>query len=170
MNETEIWVLLEEFPYYKVSNLGRIARTDVDKEMQVSYTQHGHAKITLMDCSEERRTRSVALMVARAFVVPEYPNCDKVIVKNMDYSDVRASNLAWRPDGFAWEYAHQFKVPAPLHYQNLAVADLVHEKQYPNIIEAAADQGLLFKDIWHSTYSGDTCFPTRSIFVVISPT
>lgn len=105
--------------------------------------------------------------MATAFVEREYPNCDHVIIKNRDFMDLRAENLAWRPDGFAWEYANQFSRPPLLHYTNLAVADIVHEIEYPNIVEAAGYQGLLFKDIWHSTYSGDETFPTRSIFIVV---
>lgn len=168
MDYEEVWVPIEGHPGYIVSNYGRISREGrTDHPMSVSRTSFGHSKIGLLDEEGARRTRSAAVLVARAFVEPEYPNCDHVIVKNMDYDDLRAENLAWRPDGFAWEYANQYKKQPPLHYVNLPVADLVHEIQYPNIVEAAAHQGLLFKDIWHSTYSGDETFPTRSIFVVV---
>lgn len=168
MHEEEIWAVLPDFPDYKVSNMGRVAGMYKSSLMRVHTTQYGHAKINMVDCTKQRRTRSVALLVANAFVEPEYPDCDHVIVKNMDYADLRAVNLAWRPDWFAWKYAHQFKIQAPVHYHNLRVVDVVHGLTYLNIIEAAADQGLLFHDIWRSTYTGDECYPARSIFEVIS--
>lgn len=168
MDGTEVWAPVEGHPDYVVSNRGRIAKAGrEDRPMRVSQTTTGHGKIGLVDHSGVRRTRSAAILVAQAFVIPECDNCDKVIVKNMDYADLRADNLAWRPDGFAWEYANQFKRPVPVHYTNLPVADVVHEITYPNIMEAAGYQGLLFKDIWRSTYTGDETFPTRSIFVVV---
>lgn len=168
MDTPEVWVEIEDHPGYVVSNLGHIAKAGrEDRPMRVSLTTTGHSKIGLLDRFGERKTRSAAILVAQAFVEPEHPHCDKVIVKNMDYGDLRAENLAWRPDGFAWEYANQFKRPIPIHYTNLSVADVVHEITYPNIMEAAGYQGLLFKDIWRSTYTGDETFPTRSIFVVV---
>lgn len=168
MDYPEVWTEIEGHPGYIVSNYGRISRPGrTDHPMSVSRTMAGHNKIGLLDCDGARRTRSAAVIVATAFVQPEYDNCDHVIIKNMDYDDLRAENLAWRPDGFAWEYANQFKRQPPLHYVNLKVADIVHEVEYPNIVEAAAHQGLLFKDVWRSTFTGDETFPTRSIFVVV---
>lgn len=168
MDGTEVWAPVEGHPDYVVSNLGHIAKMGrEDRPMRISRTLAGHGKIGLLDEWGERRTRSAAVLVATAFVQPEYENCDHVIIKNMDYDDLRAENLAWRPDGFAWEYANQFKRQPPLHYVNLKVVDIVHGVEYPSIIEAAGHQGLLFKNIWRSTFTGDETFPTRSIFVVV---
>lgn len=166
--EDEVWAPIEGHPGYVVSNYGQIAKMGrEDRPMRISQTVTGHAKIGLLDEWGERKTRSAAVLVATAFVEREQDNCDNVIIKNMNYTDLRAENLAWRPDGFAWEYANQFNRQIPRHYVNLQVADIVHEIQYPNIMEAAGQQGLLFKDVWRSTYTGDETFPTRSIFVVV---
>jgi len=168
MDYPEVWVPISGHPGYIVSNYGRVSKeARIDHPMSISRTMAGHAKIGLIDETGFRRTRSVAVLVAEAFVEPEYPNCDRVIVKNMDYDDLRAENLAWRPDGFAWEYSNQFKHEPLRHYVNLRVADIIHEIEYQNIIEAATHQGLLFKDVWRSTYSGEEVFPTRSIFTVV---
>lgn len=164
--EEERWAQLEEFPNYQVSSFGRVLRTGAAAPMSIHTTQHGHAKLNLYDENGDRYTRSVAKLVAAAFCSRPYPDCDTVIVKNMDYMDLRAENLAWRTEGYAWKYANQFKQQPFVHYLNLRVTDTTKKVEYKNIVEAAIDNGLLFEEIWVATYTGNAAYPSMSRFVI----
>lgn len=157
---------IEEFPDYEVSNLGHVFRVGTDHPMSISYTAHGHAKITLSD-GRERKTRSVALLVAQAFVEPPHPVCDHVMVLNGDHHDLRPENLVWRPRHFVWHYSRQFKVPTPLYCTTLSVEEVQTGRTWDNIVEASMACGLLMEDVWRSTYSGDPVFPLMTQFRVI---
>lgn len=162
----EQWATIKEFPRYEISDQGRVFNTLGRHEMSVSYTNHGHAKITLCDDYGQRFTRSVGMLVADAFVEAPSLLCDQLIVLDGDLTNIRASNLAWRPRGFAWQYAHQLKKQHPIYYHNLRVRNVVTYEDYKNIIEAGMTEGLLFDDIWRSTYTGARIFPHGSVFVV----
>lgn len=166
--EEEEWRTIPEFPTYSVSNLGNIFNTRDGHPMRNSRTQHGHVKITLVsEWDGARHTRSVAQLVAEAFV--ERPNvlCDQVVEMDGDLANVAASNLAWRPRWFAWKYARQVRTDQPMHYKNLPVVDLTTGVVYGSIVEAGIANGLLFKDIWESTYSRKPVFPYGSVFEVV---
>jgi hypothetical protein len=164
----EEWRPVEEFSNYHVSNFGNIYNVLNDHPMRTSVTSFGHKKITLLSEWDGRRyTRSVAQLVAQAFVIPPNIFCDQIIVLDGDFNNVAAYNLAWRPRWFAWKYTRQLKTPQPLHYRNLPVDNIVNDEYYENIIQAGMTEGLLFDDIWRSTYSGDPVFPHNSVFEVV---
>ncbi len=109
-NEQEVWQTIPDFPSYLISNLGRVYNTKHDMIMRTSFTNFGHVKITLkIDKLSERFTRSVAQMVAEAFLEPPNWKCDQVIILDGDFSNVAASNLAWRPRWYTWKYTRQLK-------------------------------------------------------------
>lgn len=163
----EEWRSILEFTNYDISNLGNVWNRKLDRKMSVSCTNHGHAKITLTDFDGKRYTRSVALLVAEAFV--DAPNllCDTVMLLDGDLTNVRADNLAWRPQWFAWKYTRQLKQQQPRHYNNLAVMNTHDEIVYDSIMHAAKAEGLLAQDIWESTYRGKPVFPYGSVFEIV---
>lgn len=160
------WRTIPEFPRYEISDQGEIYNCHYRQMMRTSLSNHGHVKITLTDDVGCRHTRSVALLVAEAFVPAPNRRCDYLIVLDGDLQRVEASNLAWRPRWFAWKYTHQLKVDPPHHYRNLPVHDLVNNYVYNSIIEAGIEEGLLFDDIWRSTYMESEVFPTGAVFEV----
>lgn len=164
----EEWVEIFGFSDYAVSNLGRIFNRRTERLMSTSRTNHGHVKITLaMDGTRRRFTKSVGVLVADAFVPAPNILSDTLVLLDGDLGNVAASNLAWRPRGFAWKYAHQLKVPQPIYYQNLAVFNSVRNVEYVSIVHAGMHEGLLFDDIWRSTYSGAAIFPNGSVFEIV---
>lgn len=164
----EVWKPISEFPNYEISNFGLIYNKRRGTIMRASRTNYGHTKITLLsDWDGERYTRSVAQLVAEAFVEPPTPLCSQVVVLDGNLENVAAENLVWRPPGFAWRYSHQLRTPQPNHYKNLPVINLVTGAIYESIIEAGMSEGLLFDDIWKSTYNGMATFPDRGIFEVL---
>lgn len=163
----EEWREIPEFPYYQISNLGNVYNQRFEHMMRTSLSTHGHPKVTLTFRYGWRVTRSVALLVAQAFVEPPDDISDQLIRLDGDITNMRADNLAWRPQSFAWNYMHQLKHEAPLHFRNLKVRNLMTGVRYESIVEAGMTEGLLFVDIWRSTYSGSPCYPHGSVFLVI---
>ncbi len=78
-----------------------------------------------------------------------------------------ADNLAWRPERFAWLYTRQMKKPQPVYYKNLEIHNHTTDRYYESIIDAGITEGLLFADIWRSTYTGETVFPYGHQFEVV---
>lgn len=162
----EEWRLIPEFPDYEISNFGVIYNRRTQAEMRTSLNNFGHPKIGLVDEEKVRYTRSVALLVAQVFVIAPSILCDTVIHLDGDPQNVRADNLAWRPSGFAWRYRRQLHKRQPLHYQNLKIIDLMTGEIWPSVIELGMAEGLLFDDIWRSTYMGTEVYPHRHIYEV----
>lgn len=167
--EEELWSIIPEFPNYQVSSLGRIFNRKTERLIQSTVTNHGHGKVNLYHAFNPSvsKTRSVAKLVAEAFVVPPNILCDEVVVLDGDYSNLRADNLVWRPTSFAWLYTRQLKEPKPLHYRNLRVNNISVMRAYDSIIEAGMTEGLLFADIWMSIHNGKEVFPYGHRFDVV---
>jgi hypothetical protein len=164
----ELWSIIPEFPDYQVSSLGRIFNRKNETIVKTTFTNHGHPKVSLYyPFTLGRKTRSLSKLVAEAFV--EQPNilCDEVIVLDGNYANIVAENLAWRPTSFAWKYVRQLKEPQPAHYRNLRVNNISVMRAYDSIIEAGMTEGLLFEDIWMSTYNGKPVFPYGHQFDVV---
>lgn len=162
----EHWRTIMEFPKYEISDLGNIYNTVGGQMMRTSRTNFGNTKITLTDYDGSRHTRSVPLLVAQAFVKPPNYLSDYLMVLDGNLANVVADNLAWRPRGFAWEYTRQLKQLQPSHYGNLPVRNTSTGAEYDSIIDAGIAEGLLFKDIWRSTYSGERTYPFGHTFEI----
>ncbi len=164
----ERWRTIPEFSNYLISDLGRVYNTKKDIFMRTSLTNHGHVKLTFKDdWSDDRYTRSIALLVAEAFVEPINFMCDSLIILDGNFLNVAATNIAWRPRHHAWKYSRQLKVHQPIYYKNLEVHNLVTDSYYDSIIEAGMIEGLLFEDIWRSTYTGAALFPQGFSFEIV---
>lgn len=159
------WAVIDEFPDYEVSDFGLIFSVRRKIVMKTTQNNYGNLKINLIN-SYGRQTRSVAPLVARAFVVPPDHSSVSVILLDGNKRNVAADNLEWRPHSFAWEYARQLRTPQPRHILNLKVTNVLTGEEYSNIESAGMAEGLLFKDIWRSTHQGSECYPTRAIFEV----
>lgn len=164
--DDEVWAVIEEFPNYRISNHGNVINAKRGILMCTSVSNYGHAKISLSE-GGSRHTRSIALLVAQAFVEAPDILCDSVVVLNGNLDDVRASNLVWRPAWFAWQYARQLRCIPPHHYETLPVLNETTGQTYESIVDAGMTEGLLFSDIWMSTYTGKQVYPHRYTFKIV---
>src|ERR1700759_870830 len=92
----EVWVGIEGFPNYSVSNFGRV-RSDWTERILVAYpNQSGLVQVGMM-ANGKQYHRSVPLLVMKAF--SEQPNgaFDTPINKDGDRSNNTLDNLEWRP-------------------------------------------------------------------------
>lgn len=161
----ERWKVIQEFPDYQISSLGRVYNERLGIMMRVSINNHGHKKISLRR-NRFRNTRSVAQMVATAFVEPPNEFCDHVVVLDGDFANIKAENLVWRPARFAWKYARQLKSWQPARFHNLSVRNITTGAEYKSIYEAGVTEGLLFEDIWRSTYRHESIYPYGHVFEI----
>ena len=162
----EEWKIIPEFPDYLISNLGNVYNRKRHHILQTNKNNYGHLKINLV-FNGKTYTRSVAFLVAQAFVEPPNYRCDHLIVLDGILENVEASNLAWRPRSVAWKYTHQLKQYQPTYILNLPVQNINTGKKYSCIMEAGINEGLLFADIWRSTYTGDRTYPYGHVFEII---
>jgi hypothetical protein len=96
---TEVWKVIQEFPDYAVSNLGRVKRTTWDRSNRPPKILKGepnHAGYTMVALYRpgKRQWKRVSRLVAMAFLEPDFFR-DQVNHKNGDKADDRAQNLEW---------------------------------------------------------------------------
>jgi hypothetical protein len=167
MAEEELWTRCPGFPLYEVSTSGKIFNLETNREMSVRPNNHGHPKISLMELGGTRRTVSVAKLIAEAFCPRPTEDCNQLIRLDGDFGNLTAANLAWRPPKFAWKYTRQMKEQQPLYFRNLPVVNDQTGVEYTSIVDAGITEGLLFEDIWWSTYTGNKVFPAACTFKII---
>lgn len=160
----ELWSIIPEFPDYAVSNLGKIRNIYSNREYTTTINNWGHVKISF---GPERITRSVAVLVAEAFVEPPDELSTSIIHLDGNFENVRFDNLAWRPMSFSWYYTRQFKKQQPLHYKNIPVLNLDLYVEYECVIKAGTTEGVLFDDIWDSTWRGRRPYPFHYKYQIV---
>lgn len=164
----EVFRRIPEFPNYEISNLGNVYNVRRRQIMRTSINNYGHVKISLVSqYTGIRHTRSVARLVAEAFVKRPTFLCDQVMVLDGDFTNLASTNLTWRPEWFVWRYTHQLKTPQPIHYKNLSVANITTGDVYDSIVDAGVSEGMLFEEIWESTYTGKSVFPYRFVYQIV---
>jgi len=160
----ELWSRIPEFPDFSVSNFGRIWNNRRNREQMTSVNNWGHVKTSF---GPERITRSVGLLVAEAFCEPPDELSNAIIFLDGNFLNVRSDNIMWRPTSFAWCYTRQLKKLQPLHYRNIPVLNLDLRVEYECIIEAGMTEGVLFDDIWDSTWRGRRPYPFHHKYRIV---
>ena len=161
------WAELDEFPDYAVNTDGEIANMKSGMPRKVSVNQQGIVKISLYR-GRELITRSVAVIVAEAFVEGQTPHWNTPIHLDGNKLNCAARNLMWRPRWFAVQYHKQFFEDV-FHNANVEFEDLETGRQYYSIKEACVAHGLLHKDVYNS-FANQTYVPTtRQQFRLLEP-
>ena len=152
----EEWVRLNEFPMYKISNLGNIMNDHSKRPVAKSLTKQGGVKVGLVRDGKQF-TRSVSVLVARIFVPGEDDQFNTPIHLDSDQRNCEATNLVWRPRWFAYKYHQQFTYvnqdAIELYSLMGPVIDIDARVIYQTVLETAQSNGLLMLDIHlNSTY------------------
>jgi len=124
-------------------------------------------KAIISDVDGKRHTKSVAQLVALAFVEAPTGLCDQVVVLDGDHRNTAAYNLAWRPAWFAWKYSRQLKTLQPAQFENLTIRCVNNGAIYSSVVDAGMKEGLLFQDVWRSTFTRAEIFPGGLVFEVV---
>lgn len=158
------WHELEEFPDYAVSEQGDIANIKTGMPRKLSINGQGIVKITLYNEQKQLVTRSVARMVAEAFVPrPDLDAFDTPIHMDGELTNCRADNLVWRPRWFAIKYHKQFR-NAEFHAARGAFIDLDTEEVYDSIKDICVRNGVFWQDVIKCVTEETFVFPTWQKF------
>lgn len=161
VDQYEIWHDLVEFPGYSVSNWGRVLNTRTGVCMKTTRNSNGVPIVGLMKNTTQHK-RSLALLVATAFVPHQNESFDTPINLDGDRLNNHADNLMWRPLWFARKYTRQFTdnhatIDAPIE-------DVETRVQYENSMAAAVTHGLLDTEIYIAMMTNTYVWPTGQIF------
>lgn len=156
------WVEIEEFPDYSVSDEGMVRNDRFGRLMHLTINQQGVVKVGLSR-GNEQFTRSVALLVAKAFLpTPANLNFNTPINLDGDRTNNAVDNLMWRPRWFAIKYHSQFK-KQHLSF-NVPIMDISTGERFKNSFEAAVQFGLLEEDVALAIINRTYVFPTYQEF------
>lgn len=156
------WQQIRSFPGYSVSDTGHVRNDDNGRIMAKLINQSGVVNVGLTK-NKVQYKRSVALLVADAFLVPpRHQTFTTPINLNGDRTDNTVENLLWRPRWFATKYFHQFR-SGPVS-PVLAVEELNTHEQFESSWIAATSYGLLDVDVRVSTISLTEVWPTYQRF------
>ena len=161
----EEWKEIDGFPDYVVSSMGNVKRSSTGRVLAYKVNQYGVVYVGLMRAYKQRQ-RSVALLVANAFLERPSEVMDTPINLNGDRYDNRVVNLAWRPRWFAVHYNRQFKHP----YENPItepIVDYHNHVVYANSNHAAIQNGLLERDVVLSILNNTVVWPTFQKFMLV---
>lgn len=153
----ENWALIKEFPEYRVSDRGRV-RKDGDRGFLQHHINQREIVYVSLRAAGFQYNRSVAKLVAEAFLQKPNENFDSVINMDGDRSNVEVSNLLWRPRWFAYQYHRQFnhnKIHSPKK-----IVDLDTGMVFDNSYECAIACGLLEAEIIINIMNNEKMWPT----------
>ena len=154
----EEWKVIEDFPDYSVSTLGRVRNDHTGRILHHKVNQSGLVFVGLRrDLHQEQR--SLPLLVARAFLEDPPPSFDTPITINGDREDCRVYNLMWRPRWFSIQFNQQFK-ERYFGALDLPIRAVDTDEIFENTLEVAMRFGLLERDVVLSINNGTVVWPT----------
>jgi hypothetical protein len=160
-SDEERWSEISNFPSYSISSKGRVMNTDTNCVMSVTSKPNGLLMVGMMQAGLQRK-RSLALLVANAFVPRVTASFDTPIHLNGDRSDNHYTNLAWRPLWFARKYMAQFEDNHQTY--NEPIEDVETGEYYKNSMEASIANGVLDGEIRLSMMNNTFVWPTGQVF------
>lgn len=157
----EQWRQIEDFYFYSVSDHGRVLALEKEKLVPTRNNLQGFEMVTINDDNFHQKTRSVAILVAKAFLPPPRNSAyNSIIHLNGDRSDCRVMNLMWRPRWFALRY-HQMFDREPIRV-SVYIPKL--NKVYFSLREACTTHGLIEMDTYIAMINNEPCFHYGWIF------
>ena|SRR5215471_5456036 len=161
----EMWKPIPKFRGYSISDQGQV-RSDKSGRILAQFENGYNLACVAMMQEGERRSRSVPLLVANAFIPrPSLETFDTPINLNGDRWDNRVENLMWRPRWFAVKYNRQsspweYGIPVPME-------DRFTGEVSANSFECAKRYGLLENDLVISTLNYQPVWPTYQEFRIL---
>jgi predicted DNA binding CopG/RHH family protein len=144
MNEQ--WRVIEEFPEYKISNLGNVCCIQSGRLFQLSKNKFNYSYVHIIPLGGNKPiTKTVHRLVAKAFI-PNPENKPHINHKNGIKCDNRAINLEWCT---AKENRHHAEITG-LHGRNIKL-NLIHirleSKDLDRIKKLADKKGLKYQQL-----------------------
>jgi hypothetical protein len=160
----EKWKKIEDFPSYSVSSFGRVRNDDTQSLVALTENQSGIIKVALQRGPRDQVNRSVALLVAKAFLPPPATEHFTTPIHLDGFkANNNVDNLVWRPRWFAVRFHQQFDKDHRL-YTRRPFVDIETGEPFRDGLDAARKYGLLDKDIMLSIANNTYVFPTHQRF------
>ena len=166
--ESDDWVPVAGFPGYSINPLGQVSRDSTGRLLMPRYNQYGVPYVGLMR-DWQQCSRSLPLLVARAFLPRPSNIFDTPIQIDGDRSNCKADNLMWRPRWYAIQYNRQFEdrydkaINAPIRAVN-------EGERFSNSLDAACRYGLLEREVVLSIVNRTPAWPTYQYFELVTMT
>lgn len=163
----EQWLSVEGFENYAVSNLGAVRNVRRDHLLSPSINRQGIAKVTLFDSEGRATSRSIATLVASAFLERhEKPAFTTPIQLDGDRTNCHIENLMWRPRWFAVDYHRQFYNETFRFRKLNPFYDMETEEVFEDYIKPCTTYGLFWRHVALSFMNDgrETVFPTWQRF------
>jgi NUMOD4 motif-containing protein len=154
---SEEWAPIAGFPRYAVSNWGSVMNTETETILAPTRNREGIAKIGMFD-GRHYTTRSIAVLVAKAFVPPDEEWFNAPIHRNGDKMDCHADNLLWRPRWHAVHFHQQFHHPS--FHRHVRLENLKTGERYRLLADPCMQYGLRYVDVIMSYTNHEPAFPT----------
>lgn len=138
----EEWRIVEEFPNYACSNLGKIKSLKSGKILKPSKNSKGYEQVVLYIDSKLFCTRKVHRIVACTFL-ENFENLPQVNHKNKIVGDNRVDNLEWCTPGY--NQAHLYQRIYHL------ISPEGHNHTTENLTEFCRENGILQPNMWRVT-------------------
>lgn len=159
-------VVLAEFPGYELSMDGEVRNYVTERIMTPHINNVGVVCISLLDENGRQRQRSLAKLVAEAYLLkPEsiYEEFNTPINLDYDRWNCAVDNLAWRPRWFSYQY-HQQRDFAIKYYNTTPIRDLETGIVYHGTWLVCTMFGLLEEHLRRALIMGHKVFPTMQEF------
>lgn len=154
----EDWVGIEGFSNYFVSSFGRITNLRTGTLLSRSKNREGISKVAMISDEGRYTTRSVAIIVAKAFIPQDNEAFNAPINCNGDRMDCRAENLLWRPRWHAVHFHRQFHHPG--FRRQIRLENIKTGERYRLLADPCVQYGLRYVDIIMSYTNHEPAFPT----------
>lgn len=145
----EEWRLLDDYPGYEVSDLGRVRGQLIhedDYHMIAIRTNTMGLPFVGLSVRGRQHNRALAPLVAEAFLGPPLPPATTPINMDGDRFNCAADNLAWRPRWYAIRYHRQFQEDYVYRIHN-PIRNTKTGREFEGSLEAAAFYGILEQDV-----------------------
>lgn len=162
----EEWREIAEFPGYSVSDAGSVRNDATGRHMAKQTNGRGIVYVGICKRGSDglvaQHKRSVAVLVAEAFLPRPHEKFDTPIHLDGDRYNANVSNILWRPRWFAVKYAQQFQQSGPSFSRPLELVETgeVFESSW----DAATKLGLLDREIAMSVMTRCYVWPIHQHF------
>lgn len=157
------WRPVEGFPKYSVNKLGQVRNDRTGLILRVNTNQYGVAYVGMMRENWQQYHRSLALLVAKAWLPERTEIFDTPINLDGDRLNCAVDNLMWRPRWFAVYYHQQFHKPL-LAPEEPPIVEVESGRKFNTPMDACVTYGLLEKDVVLSIDNRTYVWPTYQMF------
>ncbi len=157
------WHPIEEFPNYFVNPLAHVLHGKTGTLLKHTPVDYGVLTVVLFKGGHGSR-RSLAKIVAGAFVTKPTHWCDTPIHLDGNRGNCEAVNLMWRPRHIAIKY-HQQQANLPQLHNPHPVKNLTTGEVFENVQKAAQRHGLLIHDLVDYILESTPSWPDKHRFI-----